>query len=193
MVQFVILCVREFQIVRMKSRFSLFCFEKLILIFSFSCSSFCTFSFPLLFSVKMCSAVVFDRPLPICKIHPKQIWRLSRETPVIASRAAGPQMRTGGHSSGGRALQVLEMKFRRFPAKPEHVALYLQYLMDTIQSHSSVDMAIYVIQWALSLAGLQSPTDSPNIHAVREAAKRLNGKRLVNRKDPVSLDMIRKI
>ena len=82
------------------------------------------------FSVKMCSAMVFDRPLPICKIHPKQIWRLSRETPVIASRAAGPQMRTGGHSSGGRALQVLEMKFRRFPAKPEHVALYPQYLMD---------------------------------------------------------------
>ena len=78
MVQFVILCVREFQIVRMKSRFSLFCFEKLILIFSFSCSSFCTFSFPSLFSVKMCSAMVFDRPLPICKIHPKEIWRLSR-------------------------------------------------------------------------------------------------------------------
>ena len=49
------------------------------------------------FSVKMCSAMVFDRPLPICKIHPKEIWRLSRETPVIASRAAGPQMRTGGH------------------------------------------------------------------------------------------------
>ena len=65
--------------------------------------------------------------------------------------------------------------------------------MDTTQSHSSVDMAIYVIQWAHSLAGLQSPTDSPNIHAVREAAKRLNGKRLVNRKDPVSLDMMRKI
>jgi len=56
-------------------------------------------------------------------------------------------------------------------------------------------MAIYVIQWAHRLAGLQSqsPTDSPNIHAVREAAKRLNGKRLVNRNDPVSLDMMRKI
>ena len=67
--------------------------------------------------------------------------------------------------------------------------------MDTTQSHSSVDMAIYVIQWAHRLAGLQSqsPTDSPNIHAVREAAKRLNGKRLVNRNDPVSLDMMRKI
>jgi len=48
-VRFVILCVREFQIVRMKSRFSLFCFEKLILILSFSCSFFCAFSFSLLF------------------------------------------------------------------------------------------------------------------------------------------------
>ena len=66
------------------------------------------------FSVKMCSAMVFDRPLPICKIHPKEIWRLSRETPVIASRAAEPQMSTEGHSSGGRALQVPEMKFRAF-------------------------------------------------------------------------------
>ena len=84
--------------------------------------------------------MVFDRPLPICKIHPKEIRRLSRETPVIASRAAGPQMRTGRRSSGERALQVPEMKFRPFPAKPEHVALYLQYLMDTTQSHSSVDM-----------------------------------------------------
>ena len=142
------------------------------------------------FSVKMCSAMVFDRPLPICKIHPKEIWRLSRETPVIASRAAGPQMRTGGHSLGGRALEVPEVKFRPFPAKPEHVAPYLQYLMDTTQSRRH---DIYVIQWAHSLAGLQSPNDSPNIHAVREAARRLNGKRLVNRKGPVSLDMMRKI
>ena len=84
-------------------------------------------------------------------------------------------------------------EIQAFPVKPEHVALYLQYLMDTTHSHSSVYLAIYAIQWAHSLAGLQSPTDSPIVHAVREAAKRLKGTRLVIWKDTVSPDMIRKL
>ena len=36
-----------------------------------------------------------------------------------------------------------------FPAKTEHVALFLQHLLDSTQSHSFVDSAIYAIQWAL--------------------------------------------
>ena len=41
-----------------------------------------------------------------------------------------------------------------FSAKPEFVALDLQYLLDTTVSSNSVDIAVYAIQWAHSLAGL---------------------------------------
>ena len=80
-----------------------------------------------------------------------------------------------------------------FPASTEHVALYLQYLLDTTRSHSAADSAIYGIQWAHNLAGIPSPTDSPIIQAISSAAKRLVGTRLLNKKEPISPDMIRKL
>ena len=52
---------------------------------------------------------------------------------------------------------------QEFPAKTEHVALYIQHLMDTTRSHTAVDSAIYAIQWVHGLAGIPSPTDSPII------------------------------
>ena len=80
-----------------------------------------------------------------------------------------------------------------FPASTEHVALYPQYLLDTTRSHSAVDSAICGIQWVHNLAGISSPTDSPFIQAVINAAKRLTGTRLLNKKEPVSPDMLRKL
>ena len=77
-----------------------------------------------------------------------------------------------------------------FLAKTEHVALYLQHLLDSMQSHSVVDSAIYAIQWAHNLAGLPSPVDIPNIHDISKAAKKMNGARVVNRKQAVTADMI---
>ena len=79
-----------------------------------------------------------------------------------------------------------------FPARTEHVALYLQHLLDTTHSPSAVDPAIYGIQWAHNLAGIPSPTDSPIIHDVSGAAKRLIGTRLINKKEPILPDMIKK-
>ena len=80
-----------------------------------------------------------------------------------------------------------------FPANSEHVALYLQHLLDTAHSHSAVDSAIYGIQWAhrYHLVGLPSPSDSPIIHAVSRsrAAKRIIGTRVHNKKEPISPDM----
>ena len=57
-------------------------------------------------------------------------------------------------------------EIQAFPAKPEHVALYLQHVLDTTKSHSSVDSAIYGIQWAHNLADIPSPTNSPIVHAI---------------------------
>ena len=84
-------------------------------------------------------------------------------------------------------------EFQHFPAKTEHVALYLQHLIDTTHSQSAVDSAIYAIQWAHTMAGIPSPTNRPIIHAIREAAKRLVGTRPVNKKEPISEGMIRKL
>ena len=73
------------------------------------------------------------------------------------------------------------------------MALYSQHLLDTTHSHSAVDSAIFGIQWAHHLAGLPSPIDSPIIHAVSRAAKRIMRTRVCNKKEPVSPDMIRKL
>ena len=86
-----------------------------------------------------------------------------------------------------------KLEFQHFPAKTEHVALYLQHLIDTTHSPSVVDSAIYAIQRAHTMAGIPSPTNSPIIHPIREAAKRLVGTRPVNKKEPISAGMIRKL
>ena len=66
-----------------------------------------------------------------------------------------------------------------FPAKSEHVALYLPHLLDTTHSHSAVHSAISGIQWAHHLAGLPSPTDSQIS--------------ICNKQEPVSPDMIQNL
>ena len=37
---------------------------------------------------------------------------------------------------------------RYFPAKPIHVAVYLQYVLEFTRLSSSVDTAVYSIKWA---------------------------------------------
>ena len=115
------------------------------------------------------------------------------ESTVIASRAPGT---TDAYRRAFLRWKVFASSKREicaFPAKSEHVALYLQHLLDTTHSHSAVDSAIFGIQWAHHLAGLPSSTDSPIIQAVSRAAKRIMGTRVCNRKEPVSPDMIRKL
>ena len=43
------------------------------------------------------------------------------------------------------------------------------------------------------MAGIPSPTISPIIHAIRDASKRLVGTRPVNKKEPISAGVIRKL
>ena len=68
--------------------------------------------------------------------------------------------------------------------------MYLQHSLDSTQSHSVVDSAVYAIQWVHSLAGLPSPVDIPIIHDISKAAKKMNGARVVNRKQAVTADMV---
>ena len=112
---------------------------------------------------------------------------------VIASRATGTTdayrrafLRWIGFAASSDEIQA-------FPAKPEHVTLYLQHVLDTTKSRSLVDSANNGIQWAHNLADVPSPTNSSIVHAISRASKRIIGTRVTNKKEPISPDMIRKL
>ena len=115
------------------------------------------------------------------------------EATVLASRAPGTTDAYRRSFARWKKFASSKSEFQHFPAKTEHFASYLQHLIDTTHSQSAVDSAIYAIQWAHTMAAIPSPTNSPIIHAIREAAKRLVGTRPVNKKEPISAGMIRKL
>ena len=112
------------------------------------------------------------------------------ESTVIASRATGTTdsyrrafLRWRNFAASSDEIQV-------FLAMPGHVALYLQHVLDTTKSNSSVDSAIYGIQWAHNLADVPAPTNSPIVRAISRASNRIIGTRVTNKKEPISPDMI---
>lgn len=97
------------------------------------------------------------------------------QSSVVASKAAGTTDAYRIAFLRWRNFARSKDEIQEFPAKTEHVALYLQHLMDTTRSHTAVDWAIYAIHWANGLAEIPSPTDSPIIHGLRQTAKRFSG------------------
>lgn len=89
------------------------------------------------------------------------------------------------------ALRKKELSY--FPANPMHVAVYLQYVLESTRSNASVDTAFYSIKWAHESAGLVSPTDNPLVNRVRDAAKRILGTKRGNRKEPLSVEILKEI
>ena len=69
------------------------------------------------------------------------------ESTVIASRATGTTDAYRRAFLRWRGFAASSDEIQAFPAKPEHVALYLQHVLDTTKSHSSVDSAIYGSQF----------------------------------------------
>ena len=145
----------------------------------FGCLYICINSVELLFVFYYVSLDVFASGVwaafaGLCDLSLREL--ASRlESMVIASRA------TGTTDVYRRALlrwthfAASSDEIQTFPAKPEHVALYLQHVLDTTKSHSSVDSAIYGIQWAHNLADIPCPTNSPIVHAISRASKRIIG------------------
>ena len=79
------------------------------------------------------------------------------------------------------------------PAKPVHVTIYLQHVLESTNSSSSVDTAFYAIKWAYEIVGVASPTDNQVVSRVREAAKRIPGVGRPNRKEPLSVEVLKEI
>ena len=73
------------------------------------------------------------------------------------------------------------------------MALYLQYLLETTSSCSSVDDAFYGIKWVHETAGLASPTDSSPVVAARDASKRILGTARLDRKEPITPELLKSI
>ena len=71
--------------------------------------------------------------------------------------------------------------------------LYLQHLLQSTSSCSSVDAAFYGLKWVHESAGLVSPTDSSLVAAVREPSKRILGTSRSNRKEPMPRDLLQSI
>ncbi|KAK2554890.1 hypothetical protein P5673_023561, partial [Acropora cervicornis] len=89
------------------------------------------------------------------------------------------------------ALRKKELSY--FPANPMHVAVYLQYVLESTRSSASVDTAFYCIKWAHESAGLVSPADNPLVNRVRHAAKKILGTKRGNRKEPLSVEILKDI
>jgi site-specific recombinase XerD len=112
---------------------------------------------------------------------------------VLASKAPGTTDSFRRAFSRWKHFASSRNYIQAFPASPRHVALYLQFLLDTTGSANAVDSALYAINWAHNLAGLPSPTSHPVITMFRDAAKRLQGSPIVNKKRPISADMIKQL
>ena len=94
---------------------------------------------------------------------------------VLAAKADGT-IRTylGGFNRWKRWAS--ENSLCHFPANPFYVAVYLQCIMQQVQSPSPVSTTVYSIDWAHSLAGLSKMPEHPLVSSMLSAFKRILGK-----------------
>ena len=118
------------------------------------------------------------------------LLRLARELPstVLQSRAISSSKKYTGAFRRWK-LWALDHKLPVFPAKEQHVALHLQYIADVLKSKSAAEEAVHALNWVHSLAGLDSPAQSPLVQTTLEGLRRLLA-RPVLKKNPVSVDIL---
>ena len=76
-----------------------------------------------------------------------------------------------------------------FPAKEQHIALYLQSIANRLESKSAAEEAVNAIDWAHSLAGLESPANSFFLQTVLQGIRRSCCKPVLKKK-PMTADML---
>lgn len=75
------------------------------------------------------------------------------------------------------------------PATSSSIALYLEHLIESNCSFSKLESALYGINWAHNIYGLNSPCESGLVKHIFEAGKRKLSKPTI-KKEPVTLEMI---
>lgn len=73
------------------------------------------------------------------------------------------------------------------------MSLYLIHLSKTFNSSSKLDEAYYAISWTHKLAGLTDPCKSSLCISVKEGAQRTSGHTIVNKKEPITPEILQKI
>ena len=82
------------------------------------------------------------------------------QTSVLSARALATTNMY--HQAFGKWMDftLSKLNFSFLPAKPVHVAVYLQHVLESTNSSSPVDTAFYTINWANEIVGVASPTDN---------------------------------
>ena len=113
---------------------------------------------------------------------------------VLASRAPGTSLNYTRIFKRWRsfATEVLGI-VAVFPVEPIHCALFLQYLLDSTKSVSTINCAFYAFKWLHDLAGVGSPTSHPTVVAIKEGAIRLSSCPVKHRKEPLEAEHLRQL
>ena len=76
-----------------------------------------------------------------------------------------------------------------FPVREVHFALYLQHLRETVQSKSTVEVALNAISWVHQLAGIPPISESPFVQVTLSGLQHILAKPKV-RKEPITASML---
>lgn len=164
-------------------------FEFICLFFFFACIPSCFLVLLDVFSVgPFWSASIPESPIA-------EQLKANMKFTMVCSRAEGTNQLYLGSFNRWKKFARDVLLLRSFlPADPLHVALFLQYLVETCKCASSINSAFYSLNWAHRLSGLPSPTDNPFVISVRDGAIRLlsRGKES-NRKEPLELEFLQRV
>ena len=112
---------------------------------------------------------------------------------ALASRAPGTYLNYTRVFNRWRSFAADVLGIAAFPVEPLHCALFLQYLLDSSKSVSTINSAFYAFKWLHDLAGVCSPTSHPTVVAVKEGASRLVFSPVKYRKEPLEAEHLRKL
>ena len=73
-----------------------------------------------------------------------------------------------------------------------HISLYLRYLIGKAHSIAPVEQAVYALAWVHSLAGIEDPTQHPQVKQVLAGARRILA-RATEKKETISAGILQKL
>ena len=119
-----------------------------------------------------------------------ELTKLASQLPatLLKSRADSSVKKYLGAYCRWRAWAIAH-ELPTFPAKEQHVALYLQSIGQRLESKSAAEEAVNALTWVHSLAGLDSPTDRPFVQATLQGLRRMWSKPVQKRK-PMTTEIL---
>ena len=130
---------------------------------------------------------------PTCDTREVALLTENMKFTALASRASGTSLCYTRVFNRWRSFATSVLGTSPFPVEPFHCALFLQYLLESSRSVSSINSAFYAFKWLHDLAGVSSPTSHPTVVAVKEGAVRSASSPANHRKEPLEAEHLRKL